>query len=29
MALLKTELEEIDVAKEADLIRKNLLTRHG
>ena len=29
LALLKTELAEVDVAKETALIRKNLLTRHG
>ena len=29
LALLKTELTELDVAKEVGLIRKNLLTRHG
>ena len=29
LALLKTELADIDVAKEVHNIRKNLLTRHG
>ena len=29
LALLKSEIAEIDVAKEANIIRKNLLFKHG
>lgn len=29
LALLRSELQELDVRKEVNLIRKNLLVKHG